>query len=276
MEDDIYYQKYLKYKTKYLELKKQEGGLSLKSGLAYIFTSKDNANKLEALFKRQKKTDKGALIPNPPNRLEIDKLLDGNAYTVWKGEKVMYLNESLEKTASKVASKALEKGKVIGAQVLEKGKEIGQEVAKQALEKGKVIGAQALEKGKEVGQELAKQALEKGKVIGAQALEKGKEIGSQALEKGKELAKQALEKDKEVKTQGLKNLSKISNVQTGGENESAAKIDISDIANLDLENKEHLKILSERVKEEDVDSEVVVVIKYNLIGKNQLIKMIDL
>ena len=37
MQNDIYYEKYLKYKAKYLALKQQEGGLvTLKSG-TYVF-----------------------------------------------------------------------------------------------------------------------------------------------------------------------------------------------------------------------------------------------
>lgn len=46
---DLYYEKYLKYKTKYLNLKNelnQEGGITLKSGIYYIFCRNDHAKKI--------------------------------------------------------------------------------------------------------------------------------------------------------------------------------------------------------------------------------------
>ena len=83
--DEIYKQKYLKYKAKYMELKRyeQEGGL-LDSGFAIVYTSKDNAAKLKNEMNNGKISNKG----------DIANLLDRQAYIIFDGKKPAELLES--------------------------------------------------------------------------------------------------------------------------------------------------------------------------------------
>ena len=83
--EEIYKQKYLKYKAKYIELKRyeQEGGL-LDSGFGMVFTSKANAAKLREAIVAGKIGGKG----------DIADLLDRQAYIVFDGKKPAELLES--------------------------------------------------------------------------------------------------------------------------------------------------------------------------------------
>jgi hypothetical protein len=83
--DEHYKQKYLKYKAKYMELKRyeQEGGL-FDSGFGIVFTSKDNAVKLRGAFTAGKIGNKG----------DIANLLDRQAYIIFDGKKPAELLES--------------------------------------------------------------------------------------------------------------------------------------------------------------------------------------
>ena len=101
--DEIYKQKYLKYKAKYMELKRfeQEGGL-FDSGFGIVFTSKENAIKLREALTAGKISNKG----------DIGNLLDRQAYIIFDGKKPAELLESarrimadkLSAAASSVAS----------------------------------------------------------------------------------------------------------------------------------------------------------------------------
>ncbi len=85
MSEEIYKDKYLKYKAKYLELKKyeQQGGL-LDSGFGLVFTSKENADKLRKAITGGKINGRG----------DIADLLDRQAYIVFDGKKPAELLES--------------------------------------------------------------------------------------------------------------------------------------------------------------------------------------
>ncbi len=85
MSEEIYKDKYLKYKAKYLELKKyeQQGGL-LDSGFGLVFTSKENADKLRKAILGGKINGRG----------DIADLLDRQAYIVFDGKKPAELLES--------------------------------------------------------------------------------------------------------------------------------------------------------------------------------------
>jgi len=101
--DEIYKQKYLKYKAKYMELKRfeQEGGL-FDSGFGIVFTSNSNATKLKEAMIAGKISNKG----------DIGNLLDRQAYIIFDGKKPAELLESsrrimadkLSAAASTVAS----------------------------------------------------------------------------------------------------------------------------------------------------------------------------
>lgn len=85
MEDDsVYEQKYLKYKNKYLELKKIEeqlGGVALFSdGIYCFFTSSDLATSIDNEFKR-----------SPPKLDKIKEILHNEAYMIEDGSKELRL-----------------------------------------------------------------------------------------------------------------------------------------------------------------------------------------
>ncbi len=84
-QDEIYKQKYLKYKAKYLELKRyeQEGGL-FDSGFGIVFTTLENATKLREAITAGRIGGKG----------DIANLLDRQAYIIFDGKKPAELLES--------------------------------------------------------------------------------------------------------------------------------------------------------------------------------------
>jgi len=96
-QDEIYKQKYLKYKAKYLELKsyEQKGGL-LDSGFAVVFTSKSNAVKLREAMSAGKIGGRG----------DIGDLLDRQAYIIFDGKKPAELLESTSRIMKEKLSSA--------------------------------------------------------------------------------------------------------------------------------------------------------------------------
>ncbi len=79
----MYKQKYLKYKSKYTELKKLEqqlGGFTLDDGIMCFFTSTELANKLKDMFDTKS-----------PKLDQIKEVLHNQAYVVKDGEKQLEL-----------------------------------------------------------------------------------------------------------------------------------------------------------------------------------------
>ena len=105
-QDDIYKQKYLKYKAKYLELKRyeQEGGL-FDSGFGIVFTSKENATKLRDAITAGKIGGRG----------DIGNLLDRQAYIIFDGKKPAELLESTSRILKDKASAAMEATKSVAS-----------------------------------------------------------------------------------------------------------------------------------------------------------------
>lgn len=75
MSDDIYYEKYLKYKAKYLALKQEGGLLTMKNGVYAFFCSMDDANKIC-----------NSVLKKAPSVGEINKFLSRNAFVGKNGE----------------------------------------------------------------------------------------------------------------------------------------------------------------------------------------------
>ena len=94
--DEIYYQKYLRYKAKYLNLK-QTGGVTLKDGVYCFFTSDVQATNLADAFNPENygKTRKA------PSYEEIKKILNKKAYMI----------KDMDKDLSLVKGKEEKKGK---------------------------------------------------------------------------------------------------------------------------------------------------------------------
>jgi hypothetical protein len=82
--DEIYKQKYLKYKAKYFELKKieeQMGGFTLDDGIMCFFTSSELATSVKALFDNGK----------TPKLDKIREVLHNQAYLIEDGDKELEL-----------------------------------------------------------------------------------------------------------------------------------------------------------------------------------------
>jgi hypothetical protein len=89
MSEDKYYNKYLKYKKKYLELKEQlAGGITLKKGFYVYFVNDQVKSKLEELKKYKKM----------PNNKEIRKLFHNNAYVIRHGDLFKNLEPVFDKS----------------------------------------------------------------------------------------------------------------------------------------------------------------------------------
>lgn len=74
--EEMYYQKYLRYKTKYLNLK-QYGGVTLTDGTLCFFTTDPKATDIEKLFQPQ-----NFVKGKPPKFDEIKKVLNKDAYMI--------------------------------------------------------------------------------------------------------------------------------------------------------------------------------------------------
>lgn len=101
MQNDIYYQKYLKYKAKYMELKKQEGGVTLKNGDYVFFCSKDEADKI---CKATSEGSAGTSSGKAPSLNEINKILHKIAYRGAEGETKIEKVRTSVNQASKMLS----------------------------------------------------------------------------------------------------------------------------------------------------------------------------
>ncbi len=128
--DEIYKAKYLKYKAKYLELKRieQQGGL-LDSGFGVVITSKANAAKLREAILAGKIGGKG----------DIADLLDREAYIVFDGKKPAELLESTSRimkdklaAAAEATKSAASKAYNVTAEVASKAASATAEAASKA------------------------------------------------------------------------------------------------------------------------------------------------
>ena len=88
MEEDIYKQKYLKYKKKYLNLVEQYGGLTMNDGIKCFFTSEELANQIKS-------------SPKVPKLSAIVTILNNQAYVINDGENKLDLVTSKSKSKSK-------------------------------------------------------------------------------------------------------------------------------------------------------------------------------
>ena len=88
MEEDIYKQKYLKYKKKYLNLVDQYGGLTMNDGIKCFFTSEELANQIKS-------------SPKVPKLSAIVATLNNQAYVINDGENKLDLVTSKSKSKSK-------------------------------------------------------------------------------------------------------------------------------------------------------------------------------
>jgi hypothetical protein len=255
MEFDFFEDKYYKYKNKYINLKSQiqnvdddnndqSGGfLAIKTGTAAIFTSADRAAKIRNVFESGKSL----------NKLELDSILDREAYIVFEGENQMNLVENPARQVKEVAAKV---GKVVSEKAAEIGKEVGI--------KAKELGAKAVQAGKELGAK----AVQAGKELGAKAVQAGKELGTKAVELGKKTATQVSQSINKT----LEPNKPKTNVQFGGDVNSVKKLQLNLGSNgFSSHNTSHIQTVKSLAEKERVKAEVMIVLVLKTIGSNKMI-----
>ena len=104
MSDDIYYQKYLKYKAKYLALKQEGGLLTMKNGVYAFFCSANDANKIC-----------NSVMQKAPSVGEINRLLSKNAFVGKNGESKLTV---VRTSANQISKSTSNLGKRISASKL--------------------------------------------------------------------------------------------------------------------------------------------------------------
>ena len=120
--NDVYYQKYLKYKTKYADLKQHGGLITLKNGVYAFFCSADVANLICA-----------TLHGNSPANAKLNELLEksGPAYRGKNGDlklsivKESYLKKTQKKTGQVAYSAASATGSALGRAASATGAALG-------------------------------------------------------------------------------------------------------------------------------------------------------
>lgn len=158
-QDEIYKQKYLKYKAKYLELQRYEqaGGL-LDSGFGMVFTSKANADKLRDAITAGKIGGKG----------DIADLLDRQAYIVFDGKKPAELLESNSRiikdklaAAAEVTKSAASKAYAVTADVASKAYTVTADAATKAASVAVAAKDSAMNQYNKYQEQKAKEAADK-------------------------------------------------------------------------------------------------------------------
>ena len=209
-EEDIYYQKYLKYKAKYLALREQEGGLiTAKEGLYGFFTTATDAEKICAEVKGK-----------APSVANINKALSKNAYTVQDGTSTI---TRVRTSLSEISKKAANIKKKLATSKLATGV---------SAAVGRVKDAAAVLKGKKVGaEEEAKASVEEKKAkLAAQTTtldEMTVEAEKIKLESAVDLSNQDAIKEILGKINGVKSeidTAVIINIKKLGSNNCFAKI----------------------------------------------------
>ena len=134
--NDIYYQKYLKYKAKYTDLKQQGGLFTLKNGVFAFFCSNDVANSICS-----------SVHSSSPSNAKLNELLEksGPAYRGKNGDlKLTIVKESYLKKAQK---KAGELASTTGTKLLAAASATGAALGKAAVATGSILGKAAAAAG---------------------------------------------------------------------------------------------------------------------------------
>jgi hypothetical protein len=255
MSKDIYYEKYLKYKIKYLKEKErlsqqnQDGGFlerigskllgSLKGNLVYLYNSNDvKGTKYENLK-----------INDEISTIDLDKVLANKAYSGNDNDNKLTLVTLLGTKTSEVGQKALEEAK-------KKAVVVGQKAAEEIKKQAAVIGQKAAE-------EIKKQAA----VVGKKTLEEAKKQGVNILKSvTSEIAKSITSSPKDKKLKGGDGEVKKQLLVT---------IPLDSLINSNEPNS-FIKIRNMLFEKTGLDVDRMAVIKYNPIGKSVVVKLYEI
>ena len=274
--NDVYYQKYLKYKTKYADLKQHGGLITLKNGVYAFFCSADVANLICA-----------TLHGNSPANAKLNELLakSGPAYRGKNGDlkltivKESYLKKSQKKTGQLAYSAASATGSALGRAASVTGDALGRAASATGSALGRAASATGAALGS-AGAALGSAASATGAALGSAASATGAALGRAASSLGSSiyqgtasLKNRVIGKTNKVNINDLvKNRPTSSEQNAGGD--APRYIELS--SRLQTNNDSQLRETGNKLKAIDETINTVVVIEIKSIGSNICLNKISL
>lgn len=241
MQNDPYYEKYLKYKAKYMALKEQQGGLlTLKNGVYAFFCSADIANAICT-----------AVHGDSPSNAKLNETLEkaGVAYRGKNGDVELSIvkESSLKKTQAKAGVLAGQAASAAG------------QAAMAAAAKASALGKQAIAAATPVVNKAISSAGSTLSTLGKTA--------SASISSGISQLKGKVSSPK--RKVSLSNLA-----QSGGEGETPTHVTLD--GPLQTNNEAALREVGNKLKAINAAIDTVVVIDIKTIGKNKCLSKISL
>lgn len=245
--NDVYYQKYLKYKTKYADLKQHGGLITLKNGVYAFFCSADVANLICA-----------TLHGNSPANAKLNELLEksGPAYRGKNGDlKLSIVKESyLKKTQKKTGQIAYSAASATGSALGRAASATGDALGRAASATGAALGSAA-------------------SATGAALSRAASSLGSSIYQGTASLKNRVIGKTNKVNINDLvKNRPTSSEQNAGGD--APKYIELS--SRLQTNNDSQLRETGNKLKAIDETINTVVVIEIKSIGSNICLNKISL
>lgn len=252
--NDVYYQKYLKYKTKYADLKQHGGLITLKNGVYAFFCSADVANLICA-----------TLHGNSPANAKLNELLEksGPAYRGKNGDlKLSIVKESyLKKTQKKTGQIAYSAASATGSALGRAASATGDVLGRAASATGAALG--------NAGAALGSAASATGAALSRAA----SSLGSSIYQGTASLKNRVIGKTNKVNINDLvKNRPTSSEQNAGGD--APKYIELS--SRLQTNNDSQLRETGNKLKAIDETINTVVVIEIKSIGSNICLNKISL
>jgi len=286
MQDDIYYEKYLKYKAKYLALKEQEGGLITLNSGTYVF------------FCNNKYTSQicTAIHANAPSNAKLNEILsktdvsyrgkNGGKSLVVVSQSRLHKGTALAKQGvSDVASKA---GQAVsdvaskaGQAVSNTASKVGQAVSNTASKVGQAVSDTASRAGQavsntasKVGQAVSDTASRAGQAVSSTVSKVGQVVSDtskQVSQTASNIASSAKSQAKFIAT-GIKTSKHIDDVVKVGGAAPADELVLSTPINTADEN--NLRDLIKKLQNIDNSIDTAVVIEIKSVGSNKCLSIV--
>lgn len=252
MQNDPYYEKYLKYKAKYMALKEQQGGLlTLKNGVYAFFCSAEIANAICA-----------AIHGDAPSNAKLNEILEksGVAYRGKNGDLELSIvkESSLKKTQAKAGVLAGQAASAAGTLASQAASKAGQ-LASQAATKAGQLASQAAA--------VAVPAITKAASSAGSALSTLGRTAASSVSSGISQLKGKVSSPKRKVSLG-------SLPQAGGDGETPTHVTLD--APLQTSSESALREVGNKLKAINSAIDTVVVIDIKTIGKNKCLNKFSL
>ena len=264
MQDDIYYEKYLKYKAKYLALKEQEGGLITLNSGTYVF------------FCNNKYTSQicTAIHANAPSNAKLNEILSKTD--------VSYRGKNGGKSLVVVSQSRLHKGTALAKQgVSDVASKAGQAVSDVASKAGQAVSNTASKVGQavsntasKVGQAVSDTASRAGQAVSSTVSKVGQVVSDtskQVSQTASNIASSAKSQAKFIAT-GIKTSKHIDDVVKVGGAAPADELVLSTPINTADEN--NLRDLIKKLQNIDNSIDTAVVIEIKSVGSNKCLSIV--